>query len=68
MKTKRIKFIFRGLFGCFVLGAMIWMIKFCFPINSPWGMPIEYERKEESFIIKSSGRDKIIGTEDDITN
>ena len=35
MKTKQIKFIFGGLFGCFVLGAMIWMIKFCFLTNSP---------------------------------
>jgi len=35
--------------------------------SDPWGKPIEYERKEHDFTIRSSGPDRIMGTEDDIT-
>ena len=34
----------------------------------PWGKPIDYERTEHGFIIRSSGPDRIMGTEDDYTN
>ena len=36
-------------------------------LRDPWGKRIEYERKGNSFTIRSSGPDKIMGTEDDIT-
>jgi len=34
----------------------------------PWGKPIDFERKADRFIIRSSGPDRIMGTEDDITS
>ena len=34
----------------------------------PWGEPIEYERDGRTFIIRSSGPDREMGTEDDFTN
>jgi len=34
----------------------------------PWGEPFRYEPKGRRFTIISSGPDKIMGTEDDITN
>ena len=37
-------------------------------LRDPWGKRIEYERKENSFTLRSSGPDKIMGTEDDITH
>ena len=33
-----------------------------------WGEPIGYERDGRKLIIRSSGPDRIMGTEDDITN
>lgn len=34
----------------------------------PWGKPIEYERKGSNFSIRSSGPDRMMRTEDDVTN
>jgi len=33
----------------------------------PWGKPMKYELKGNSFTLRSSGPDRIMGTEDDIT-
>ena len=35
-------------------------------LTDPWGKPIEHERTENGFTIRSSGPDRIMGTEDDI--
>jgi len=37
-------------------------------LRDPWGKRIEYERKGNGFTLRSSGPDKIMGTEDDITH
>jgi len=37
-------------------------------LMDPWGKRIEYERNEGGFTIRASGPDRIMGTEDDITN
>ena len=37
-------------------------------LRDPWGKRIEYERKGNSFTLRSSGPDTIMGTEDDITH
>ena len=37
-------------------------------ILDPWGKPFEYERDGRKLIIRSSGPDREMGTEDDITN